>query len=77
MPLLLLKSTQDTVAVFDVLVRYYVLKKPYPNCNGIMNIIAEAGKSVAKAGSLKYEDVTDASLIEKLDKSSFIDGLYK
>lgn len=42
-----------------------------------MNIIAEVGKSVPKAAGLKYEDVTDASLIEKLDKSGFIDSLYK
>jgi hypothetical protein len=26
---------------------------------------------------LKYEDVVDISVIEKLDKSGFIDSLYK
>jgi NitT/TauT family transport system substrate-binding protein len=74
---LALKSAQDAAAVYDDLVKYYVLKKPYPNRDGIMNIIAEVGKSVPKAAGLKYEDVTDASLIEKLDKSGFIDSLYK
>jgi NitT/TauT family transport system substrate-binding protein len=74
---LALKSVQDATAVYDDLVKYYVLKKPYPNRDGIMNIIAEVAKSVPKATSLKYEDVTDASLIEKLDKSGFIDSLYK
>src|SRR5581483_2538293 len=74
---LALKSAQDAAAVYDDLVKYYVLKKPYPNRDGIANIIAEDAKSVPKAAGLKYEDVTDASLVEKLDKSGFIDGLYK
>ena len=26
---------------------------------------------------IKYEDVVDNSILEKLDKSGFIDGLYK
>jgi NitT/TauT family transport system substrate-binding protein len=74
---LALKSAQDAAAVYDDLIKYYVLKKPYPNREGISNIIAEVAKSVPKAAGLKYEDVTDASIIEKLDKSGFIDGLYK
>jgi len=74
---LALKSAQDAAAVYDDLIKYYVLKKPYPNREGISNIIAEVAKSVPKAAGLKYEDVTDASVIEKLDKSGFIDGLYK
>jgi len=74
---LALKSAQDAAAVYDDLIKYYVLKKPYPNREGISNIIAEVAKSVPKAAGLKYDDVTDASIIEKLDKSGFIDGLYK
>jgi ABC-type nitrate/sulfonate/bicarbonate transport system substrate-binding protein len=74
---LALKSAQDAAAVYDDLIKYYVLKKPYPNREGISNIIAEVAKSVPKAAGLKYEDVTDVSIIEKLDKSGFIDGLYK
>jgi hypothetical protein len=47
---------------YEDLVKYYVLKKPYPNREGIANIIAEVAKSVPKAG-LKYEDVTDVSIL--------------
>jgi hypothetical protein len=54
-----------------------VLKKPYPNREALTNIIAEVAKSVPKAAGLKYEDVVDASIVEKLDKSGFIDSLYK
>jgi hypothetical protein len=74
---LALKSAQDADAVYDDLIKFYVRKKPYPSREGILNIISEVGKSVPKAASLKFEDVTDASIIEKLDKSGFIDGLYK
>lgn len=74
---LALKSAQDAAAVYDDLIKYYVLKKPYPNREGIGNIIAEVTKSLPKAAGIKVEDVVDASIIEKLDKSGFIDGLYK
>ncbi|HEY3153695.1 MAG TPA: ABC transporter substrate-binding protein [Candidatus Binatia bacterium] len=71
------KTPQEAAVAYEDLVKYYVLKKPYPNREGINNIITEVAKSVPKAAGLKYEDVTDASIIEKLDKSGFIDGLYK
>jgi NitT/TauT family transport system substrate-binding protein len=74
---LALKSPQDAVAVYDDLIKYYVLKKPYPNRAGIGNIIAEVVKSLPKAAGIKPEDVIDASIIERLDKSGFIDALYK
>lgn len=71
------KTAQEGAVAYEDLVKYYVLKKPYPNREGIANIIAEVAKSVPKAAGLKYEDVTDVSIIEKLDKSGFIDALYK
>ena len=74
---LALKSAQDAAAVYDDLIKYYVLKKPYPNRAGIGNIIAEVVKSLPKAAGIKPDDVIDASIVEKLDKSGFIDALYK
>jgi len=71
------KTAQEAAVAYEDLVRYYVLKKPYPNREGLTNIIGEVAKSVPKAAGLKYEDVTDVSIIKKLDKSGFIDGLYK
>ncbi|HUK40108.1 MAG TPA: hypothetical protein VLX11_03665 [Candidatus Acidoferrales bacterium] len=44
---------------------------------GLQSIIAEVARVVPKASSLKFEDVADSSIIEKLDKSGFIDSLYK
>jgi NitT/TauT family transport system substrate-binding protein len=74
---LALKSQQDAAAVYDDMIKYYVFKKPYPTRDGFANVIAEVAKQLPKAATIKYEDVVDNSILEKLDKSGFIDGLYK
>jgi hypothetical protein len=74
---LALKSQQDAAAVYDDLVKFYVFKKPYPTRDGFANVISEVAKQLPKAAAIKYEDVVDTSIIEKLDKSGFIDALYK
>jgi len=71
------KTAQEGTVAYEDLIKYYVLKKPYPNREGLTNIIAEVAKSVPKATGLKYEDITDVSILDKLDKSGFIDALYK
>lgn len=72
-----LKTAQEGEGAYEDLTRFYVLKKPYPYRDGLQSIITEVAKVVPKAASLKVDDVADASIIEKLDKSGFIDGLYK
>ena len=72
-----LKTTQEAEGAYDDLTRYYVLKKPHPYREGLQTIIAEVGKEIPKAASLKFEDVADPSIIQKLDKNGFIDSLYK
>jgi NitT/TauT family transport system substrate-binding protein len=72
-----LKTAQEAEGAYGDLTKFYVLKKPYPYREGLQSIIAEVGKVVPKAAGLKFEDVADPSIIEKLDKSGFIDGLYK
>lgn len=72
-----LKTTQEAEGAYEDLTRYYVLKKPYPYRDGLQTIIAEVGKEIPKAASLKFEDVADSSIIQKLDKNGFIDSLYK
>jgi NitT/TauT family transport system substrate-binding protein len=74
---LALKSQEDAAAVYDDLLKFYVFKKPYPTRDGFANVISEVAKSLPKVAGLKYEDVVDTSIMEKLDKSGFIDALYK
>jgi ABC-type nitrate/sulfonate/bicarbonate transport system substrate-binding protein len=72
-----LKTTQEAEGAYEDLTRFYVLKKPHPFRDGLQTIIAEVGKEIPKAASLKFEDVADPSIIQKIDKSGFIDSLYK
>ena len=72
-----LKTTEEANAAYEDLIKYYVLKKPYPYREGLLSITAEIAKIVPKAASLRFEDIADSSIIEKLDKSGFIDSLYK
>ncbi len=71
------KTAQEAGGVYDDLVKYYMVKKPYPSREGILTIISEVAKVLPKASSLKFEDVADISVMEKLDKSGYIDNLYK
>jgi NitT/TauT family transport system substrate-binding protein len=72
-----LKSDQEADGAYADLTRFYVLKKSLPSREGLQTIITEVGKEIPKAASLKFEDVVDAAIIQKLDKSGFIDNLYK
>jgi NitT/TauT family transport system substrate-binding protein len=74
---LAIKNPQEVAAIYDDLVKFYVFKKPYPTRDGFANVLAEVTKSLPKAAGLKYEDVVDISILDKLDKSGFIDTLYK
>jgi len=72
-----LKSDQEADGAYADLTRFYVLKRPLPSREGLQTIITEVGKEIPKAATLKFEDVVDAAIIQKLDKSGFIDNLYK
>ena len=74
---LALKTAQEADSAYADLTRFYVLRKPLPSREGLQTIITEVGKEVPKAAGLKFEDVVNASIIQKLDKSGFIDNLYK
>jgi ABC-type nitrate/sulfonate/bicarbonate transport system substrate-binding protein len=72
-----LKTAQDAIGAYEDTVKYYVLKKPYPYREGLQSIIAEVGKVIPSATSLRFEDVADPSIIERFDKSGYIDSLYR
>jgi ABC-type nitrate/sulfonate/bicarbonate transport system substrate-binding protein len=71
------KDSQEANSVYNDLIKYYMVKKPYPYRDGILTVISEVAKVLPKASGLKFEDVADNSIMEKLDKSGYIDGLYK
>ena len=59
------------------LLRSFIQPKPYPNLEGFKPIFEEAGKRLPAAKTANAKDFVDTRFIEELDKSGYIDGLYK
>jgi NitT/TauT family transport system substrate-binding protein len=57
--------------------REMVKAKPYPSIEGFRTIIKDASERIPAAKTANPKDFIDASLVEELDKSGFIDALYR
>lgn len=57
--------------------RDIVKAKPYPSIEGFRTIIKDASERIPAAKTANPKDFIDASLVEELDKSGFIDALYR
>ena len=62
-----LKTAPEGDGPYDDLTRFYVHKKPFPYREGLQTIIAEVGKDVPKAASLRFEDIANPTLIQTLE----------
>jgi len=51
--------------------------KPYPSAEGFKTILDDLAKRLPAARTANPRDFMDARFIQELDKSGFIDGLYK
>jgi ABC-type nitrate/sulfonate/bicarbonate transport system substrate-binding protein len=51
--------------------------KPYPSTEGFKTILDELAKKLPAARSANPADFMDARFIQELDKSGYIDSLYK
>jgi NitT/TauT family transport system substrate-binding protein len=51
--------------------------KPYPSAEGFKTILDELGKKLPAARNANPKDFFDARFIQELDKSGYIDGLYR
>ncbi len=67
------KELEDTYQ----LLRSFVQVKPYPSLEGFKTIFAELSKRVPAAKNADAKDYVDTRFIEELDRSGFIDGLYR
>ena len=59
------------------LLRSFIQVKPYPSLEGFKTIFAELGKRVPAARNADAKDYVDTRFIEELDRSGYIDALYK
>lgn len=53
------------------------IRKPYPTKEGVEALIGFLSKFNPKMAKLSVDDVVDTSLVEELDKSGFIDAVYR
>jgi NitT/TauT family transport system substrate-binding protein len=67
------EALEDSYQFFSRLVP----AKPYPSVDAIREALAELGEKDPKARAAKPEEFADMSIIAELDRSGFIDGLYK
>jgi len=51
--------------------------KPYPSIDGFRTIIKDASERIPAARTANPKDFMDTSLLEELDRSGYIDTLYK
>jgi NitT/TauT family transport system substrate-binding protein len=73
------RQTKDEKRLEDAYhaLREIVKPKPYPSLEGFKTIIKDASDRIPAAKAANPRDFMDVSLLEELDRSGYIDALYK
>ena len=71
-----LKDEKEAEAAYETL-REVVKAKPYPSVEGFKTILADLSEKVPAAKTANPKDFIDVTLLEELDRSGFIDALYR
>lgn len=62
---------------YNIFIQDVVQRKPYPTLEGIQRVLDQIAEGDSKANTAKPEQFVDTRLLSELDRSGFIDGLYK
>ena len=57
--------------------RSFLPRKPYPTMDGFKAVFAELADQIPAAKSADPKDFIDTKFLEELDRSGYIDGLYR
>ena len=73
------RQTKDDKQIDDAYqtLREIVKPKPYPSLEGFKTIIKDATDRIPAARTANPKDFMDTSLLEELDRSGYIDALYR
>lgn len=71
------KERASLEETYNIFIQDVVQRKPYPTLEGIQRVLDQIAESDPKAKSAKPEQFIDTRLLSELDRSGFIDGLYK
>ena len=70
------KDDRDTEEAYQIM-RDIAPRKPYPTLEGMKAVLDELSPKLAAAKTAQPRDFMDTRFIEELDRSGFIDRLYK
>ena len=70
------KDDRDTDEAYQI-IRDVTPRKPYPTVEGMKTVLDELALKVPAAKTAQPREFMDTRFIEELDRSGFIDGLYK
>ena len=59
------------------MLRSFLQRKPYPTLDGFKGVFADLADQIPAAKSADAKDFVDTRLLEELDRSGYIDGLYR
>jgi NitT/TauT family transport system substrate-binding protein len=71
-----MKDEKELTEAYEILAGL-TQRKPYPTVDGFRNIIADLGAKIPAAKGADPRDFIDARFLQELDRSGFIDGLYR
>src|SRR5262249_43371035 len=70
------KDERDTEEAYQM-IRDIMPRKPYPTVEGVKTVLDELAPKIPAAKTAQPREFMDTRFIEELDRSGFIDGLYK
>ncbi len=71
-----LQQEREQDDAYQVL-RSFLPRKPYPTIEGFKAVLAELAEQLPAAKSADPKDFVDTRILEELDRSGYIDGLYR
>jgi ABC-type transport system involved in cytochrome bd biosynthesis fused ATPase/permease subunit len=70
------KDERDTDEAYQIM-RDTLARKPYPTVDGVKTVLEELSAKLPAAKTAQPRDFMDLRFIDELDRSGFIDRLYK
>jgi len=71
-----LQQEREQEDAYQVL-RSFLPRKPYPTLEGFKAVFAELAEQIPAAKNADPKDFVDTKFLEELDRSGYIDGLYR
>ena len=71
-----LQQEREQEEAYQVL-RSFLQRKPYPTLDGFKAVFADLADQIPAAKSADPKDFVDTRFLEELDRSGYIDGLYR